>query len=557
MRKNFGYKPRQLFDRYLDDPPPEELDDRRKRLDDTRRENQAPAPRPINPPQQTAPNPNDVATDAGGSLKDYPQLRDEQGNLNPRYNTSKAQDILAGLAQGAKMGMGQDPFFQFGAVLGGALGGVFNKNIAGYQRYQSDVALTQQENEQIVFKTNAQVKWENSQLEAQVKRDRESRLEQQRQDTLKLREMKTDLDRKEYLTKRINDTTGEDRAFYQNLRARLDGIDEIDSPETYGVGWELEKGLGDIAYWKNKSGEIKQAEVNGKTISTLGVKDFIDIVTKANNLNPENVADSAKGRQAMIEADKILKPYWDRGDFKDSKNRPNHAQYNAQRIALANKMLASSKGKLPEGTKFFDSEININGVSMPIKLPFIDGQNTSTEDVSVNKGEYVTVNTDSPDVDMELYKGVDPDIAEMVNGYSREQTELIQNTLINIKQSEEVLGKLLKDPKISEQAKQQARLTRERNNKIKEAFEIRLRQFYGLGNEDNSTSIGDSSKNTEDNYKVRQDTVNKMLGSLSPATSRVLEDNFKKLPEGGTMSFVGLDGNTYTVIKQNGMMVLK
>lgn len=102
-------------------------------------------------------------------FKEAQDLYLEDGSINPAYNTSKLADISAGMQLGAKLGMGQNMFFQLGAIAGGALGGALNKNLAGKQLHEQDMEEAAKINAQVEAKTAARIRAE--QLQRQMNMD--------------------------------------------------------------------------------------------------------------------------------------------------------------------------------------------------------------------------------------------------------------------------------------------------------------------------------------------------------------------------------------------------
>lgn len=294
-------------------------------------------------------------------LREVPQLRDENGNLNQRYNTNKGEDMLAGMAMGSQLG--RDPFQQLGGAVGGLLGGLVGKNIAGRQRYNQDVEDTNQYNNSVLIKTQASMRAEQmaiqaqkAALDAQVKIAREERLgdvANQKDTTGQLKRMG------DY----IQTTSGDERKFYQQQHAKMMGIPDWEAvDDDYLVNWKEQK-YGDVVYQTTKGGEIKAAVVDGQVINDIGLKEWVDILAKANKMNPEVDAETIKS--ARDEAIKALEPY--RKDFKTAKGQFNPVQYNAQIMSLSSKILETKKSQ-PDGQLNIPTEININGAPVKISL---------------------------------------------------------------------------------------------------------------------------------------------------------------------------------------------
>lgn len=212
------------------------------------------------------------------------------GKLNPRYKTSRGSDLLYGLTQGAKMGLGQDPFVQLGLVIGGAIGGLRNKNSAGIPKYQQDVALNQQYNEGVAFRTNARMRLQQMEIERQrlltndANRDADRALQEekfkfQQQNAGKTLDMKWLGDQTrlwasqpnsvqktaqgEYLTQMGKQITGRDNF-------QLVGGDKQPTIRKYGdFSGYMEDGVLHYLY-----------DDKGNEVSSLGQKDLLDIFQK-------------------------------------------------------------------------------------------------------------------------------------------------------------------------------------------------------------------------------------------------------------------------------------
>lgn len=89
--------------------------------------------------------------------------RDDKGNLNPIYNTSKWSDALAGVNVAMKAtGGGGDPLYRLGTVIGGLLGGLTTGNFAGSQNYAAAQKMAEEETAKSMLQTENEIKIKNT-----------------------------------------------------------------------------------------------------------------------------------------------------------------------------------------------------------------------------------------------------------------------------------------------------------------------------------------------------------------------------------------------------------
>jgi hypothetical protein len=319
------------------------------------------------------PNPSDGTSGAkksssvaGGGFKDEPVLYDSPHKINKAYNTSIGSDALAG-ANIAMSEASGNPFHDIGLALGGLAGGAFNKNLAGKEKYKKDLKETGEYNRQVELRT-----------ESQIRLDAENRLRQKQADEMALKnqvetrrqqiaDSKDDKQKETNLRGMIQTTDGQERKYYQQEHAKLMGYpNPEDVGDDYGVEWKSQK-IGDITYETTKGGEIKAArDESGKVITNMTLNQWVDTLGKASKLDPSTDAETIKG--AYKEALDVLKDY--KGNFKTSKGAFNPVQYNAQVMQVATKILQGQKN--PQGKASIPSEIQVDGVTIPIDIPILN-----------------------------------------------------------------------------------------------------------------------------------------------------------------------------------------
>lgn len=298
-------------------------------------------------------------------MYETPQYRDEDGEINQRYRSGRGMSAVAGIKMGAAMGRGQGEMYNLGAVLGGAIGGALNKNLGGIDLYNQDLEATAKANETTAAQQRLEMQAQQMEINAQnmkVKFEREQRAAEAAQ----ARNMK---DLSAIYEKNINQTSGEERIEYQRKHASLFGLDPSSIDEDYMVGWKPANLGGDINYQVDSNGRVREAQYNGMSISRLGIKDMWDIAAKEAKLNPANEVDVNTVKDAFSQAEAVLNPMKDQ--FKTNKGQFNATQFNAQRLQLVNKILASQKGN-PELEKV-DMEVNVNGVPTMVSVPLKKG----------------------------------------------------------------------------------------------------------------------------------------------------------------------------------------
>ena len=93
--------------------------------------------------------------------KDGADYRDARGKrtLNPIYDTSPLADVGAGVALAGQAAQKEsNPYTKLGMLIGGAVGGLINPNLAGKQKYLRDKAEAEKKTLQSMTLTEAELK---------------------------------------------------------------------------------------------------------------------------------------------------------------------------------------------------------------------------------------------------------------------------------------------------------------------------------------------------------------------------------------------------------------
>src|SRR4051812_20785302 len=72
------------------------------------------------------------------NIPNAPEYYDENGEINSRYKSGRGMSAAVGGRMGASLRTG-NPMFDSGAIIGGVIGGLFNKNLAGHDLYNQDL----------------------------------------------------------------------------------------------------------------------------------------------------------------------------------------------------------------------------------------------------------------------------------------------------------------------------------------------------------------------------------------------------------------------------------
>jgi hypothetical protein len=309
------------------------------------------------------------------TLKPLPKLYEGDGKdrkINPQYDTSIWQDMAAQAGMQRPTG---DNYYDIGAKLGGLVGGIFNKNIAGKQQYQQDVQRIQQENKDTIVKTEAYLR-----AEAQKRlQDGETR-RQQALDARLLRQQEVDAERDtekkiKLVQGMIPITSGEDRESFQRQLAELTGRDPDAIKDDFGLQMSQKK-FGEIVMNVTKGGEARyMTDPNGQVITDLSPQDWVNLlqdVEKGSDMSEESINAARQQATKILSANKDL--------FKTNKGGFDAQRFNAQVFTLSRDILKGQKnGKLPQEISINGVLIPLDGESAPRPAPPLQKQNDSPE----------------------------------------------------------------------------------------------------------------------------------------------------------------------------------
>lgn len=202
--------------------------------------------------------------------------------INPTYDTSIGQDVLAG-ARTAMQGATGNPFHDLGLAIGGLGGGALNKNLKGKLNYQQDVKEVREQNRQIDLRTQAQIRLDAEQrrMEAEQRRQASEERRAQFQDhQIKTKDRTTRV--KENLDILNKDSDPESRQMALEA-LKKDGMNVSDE---YGKGWKPIK-VGDYLMRQDRFGNVEdiQDPDTGEPISTLTTSGYLDILKKVRELS--------------------------------------------------------------------------------------------------------------------------------------------------------------------------------------------------------------------------------------------------------------------------------
>lgn len=225
---------------------------------------------------------NPIKEEKSSRFKDEPQFLVD-GKINPAYDTSKLQDAVSGLGIGAQLGVGQDPYYQLGAMIGGLAGGLAFKNTAGVRKWRNDVEETRNYNERVIEQTNAELRLKAYDLNVQKQADsnywkartaalREQGMAQKDFDaTMKFYNSQlesipsTDIEGRAELLGSMKEVI---RAKYPNMPAEY-----LENPE-FGVKLEPFK-AGENWMLRSKDGlTVREMTLNGKPVTDMTITDF-------------------------------------------------------------------------------------------------------------------------------------------------------------------------------------------------------------------------------------------------------------------------------------------
>lgn len=219
------------------------------------------------------------------AFKPQPVLRDDEGNLNPRYRTGKIKNVLAGLniAQGKMTG---NPIYDFGINIGAVIGSLLGSNIAGRQQYMQDVQEVEQYNKNLEFQTQASLRaMQLAEMKANNEVRRAIQIENANNRAL-LAEAKVSKNKIEKLTNlvpmlaqaasRYPDNPEFEKSLREGQRALAEALGHPDPdnlPVDFGVGKSEQKVFGDIVYNISPLGDISYATIDGKILTNLKASD--------------------------------------------------------------------------------------------------------------------------------------------------------------------------------------------------------------------------------------------------------------------------------------------
>lgn len=275
---------------------------------------------------------------------------DEKGRpiLNEVYNTSKFQDAMAGVQIGTQVaGQSQDAFFRLGAVAGGAIAGLFAKNVAGYQLYRQAQAMADEETKKSMALTEAQAKIdytygkiESAQVEMERKKRKDALIADKEQDADDTRSIAASKELLGVYTNEKNEA--EVTNTKRNILFRLARIqdkkttfDKFADMDVSGIDtnslldWDMPKKMGNR--WVVTSKQLPGVAMavlgdDGKPITVMTQDDYIKT---AKNIASTKEFDEAKARQAFDDARK----FYDNLD--GFRKQASNAQYTAAITKLA------------------------------------------------------------------------------------------------------------------------------------------------------------------------------------------------------------------------------
>lgn len=167
-------------------------------------------------------------------LVPIPKLYNEDGSLNKHYDTSIVSDMLSGINIGGKAASGGDSLRQLAGQIGGLLGGIFSKNIAGKQKFSNDMQLANAINEAEFAKTNAQVRVEVQQQTLALRQQAEARKQEWNNYKIYVGNAKTRADKLKAIQTAYNNTTDPDnKRAMQTEWEELSGM-TLPNPDKFG-----------------------------------------------------------------------------------------------------------------------------------------------------------------------------------------------------------------------------------------------------------------------------------------------------------------------------------
>lgn len=452
-----------------------------------------------------------------------PKLYDEQGKLNPRYDSSIGADMMTGLGRGVQVGLssGRSSLFGIASALGGLAGGAFSKNIAGADKYSRDVKMADAENDSIYQQTEARRR-----IEA-LKSEQDNRKQQQANaatrtaiyqlrvsnlnNTAKIKQLDT--------FAQTADLTPEARAEIAKQRAELSGIElgANDVDENYGLKIKPYK-AGDYTYNVDQFGTFRSAvdSETGQPISNMTSAQQLSALAQLSKLNQDT--DKLTLQQALDQAGQVMKTSFSGG------LKP--AQANSLKLQIASKILANNKAEKPRAT----DELTVGEKQYYIDLtPF----------PILNKGQQTpSQRNPSPFMpDENFYEGVPEGAIQDVKTRFTNPAD-IQNAISEV-------DKELQNSKNSPE-------TQANYVQYRKALEGRMKEIGGTYD---ATGAAPAATSNETTYKVGNTTYTKQ-GDEQEITDDTIKalDNMK-VNVGGT--FKAKDEKTYRRTAKNKLVEVK
>lgn len=320
--------------------------------------------------------PNGLQGGRIGGLKDYPEFRKADGSINPEYNSSIWQDMATGGAMGA--GMGNDPFSKLGGAVGGLIGGVFAKNIAGKKKYDRDVEQIDAHNERVIKTTQANERAESMRAtrENQAKRLELAQKASARKDLIdkaKNDEERAKLAQANY-SQAVADGNMEEAQMWAGVYATSRGLNYIPDDITSWSKTPRKIGMFQYYYDENQPSRVKVAvDETGKPILDLTANEYMSLVKNATKGKYDADKASESYRLAVEQVNRLEKD--GSVTFKTANGKPNNNQRNTwiQKIA----------GDIYEGmvNDSMPKTTDINGTSYPFVISVTPAQK-AVENVS-------------------------------------------------------------------------------------------------------------------------------------------------------------------------------
>lgn len=459
----------------------------------------------------------------GEGFVSRPKLYDEQGKLNPKYDSSIGADMMSGLGKGVQVGLnsGRSSLFGIASALGGLAGGAFSKNIAGADKYHRDVQMADAENNSVYQQTEARRR-----IEA-LRSEEDSRKQQQANEATKnaIYQLRTSSLNNSAKIKELDkfaqtaNLPPEARAEVARQRAELSGIDisPEDVDENYGLKIKPVK-AGDYTYNVDQFGTWRSAtdSETGQPISNMTSSQQLSALAQLSKLNQDT--DKMTLQQALDQAGQVMKKNFSGG------LKP--AQANSLKLQIASKILANNKSEKPRAT----DELTISGKQYYIDLTNFPVLNNGTR-------QPATSTSSSPFMqDENLYDGVPEGAVQDVKSRFTNPSD-IQNAITD---TDKEIQNPKNDPK-----------TKSAYIEYRKALEGRMKEVGGTY--DATSSAAPSSVATT--YKVGDTTYTKQGDEQEVTDDTIKALDSMKVNVGGT--FKAKDGKTYRRTAKNKLVEVK